>query len=98
MNAQSKKHPTGPTERTPKPEYLIALGTYFGVRGKGPIQFWMDTSTEAMLYIPKDSWNLKSLDISYIRQLIIRLVVPCAEGNLPENNFYKFFTYYIDQK
>ena len=28
----SKKFPTGPTERTPKPEYLIALATYLGVR------------------------------------------------------------------
>ena len=28
----SKKSPTGPTERTPKPKYLIALATYLGVR------------------------------------------------------------------
>ena len=28
----SKKSPTGPTERTPKPEFLIALVTYLGVR------------------------------------------------------------------
>ena len=28
----SKKSPTGPTERTPKPEYLQALVTYLGVR------------------------------------------------------------------
>ena len=28
----SKKSPTGPTERTPKPEYLIALAAYLGVR------------------------------------------------------------------
>ena len=28
----SKKSQTGPTERTPKPEYLIALATYLGVR------------------------------------------------------------------
>ena len=28
----SKKSPTGPTERTPKPEYLIVLATYLGVR------------------------------------------------------------------
>ena len=28
----SKKSPTGPTERTPQPEYLIALATYLGVR------------------------------------------------------------------
>ena len=27
----SKKSPTGPTERTPKPEYLITLATYLGV-------------------------------------------------------------------
>ena len=35
----SKKSPTGPTERTPKPKYLIALATYLGVRWQGPIQF-----------------------------------------------------------
>ena len=29
---KSKKSPTGPTERTPKPEYLIALATYLGAR------------------------------------------------------------------
>ncbi len=29
---QSKKSPTGPTERTPKPEYLVALATYLGAR------------------------------------------------------------------
>ena len=28
----SKKSPTGPTERTPQPEYLIVLATYLGVR------------------------------------------------------------------
>ena len=33
----SKKSPTGPTERTPKKsEYL--MGTYLWVRGQGPIQ------------------------------------------------------------
>ena len=31
-NQISKKSPTGPTERTPKPEYLIALATSLGVR------------------------------------------------------------------
>ena len=29
---ESKKSPTGPTERTPKPQYLIALATSLGVR------------------------------------------------------------------
>ena len=38
----SKKSSTGPTERTPKPEYRIALATYLGVRWYGPIQFLMD--------------------------------------------------------
>ena len=28
----SKKSPTGPSERTPKPEYLVTLATYLGVR------------------------------------------------------------------
>ena len=28
----SKKSPTGPTERTPNPEYLIALAIHLGVR------------------------------------------------------------------
>ena len=32
----SKKSPTGPAERTPKPEYVILLGTYLGVRS-----FWV---------------------------------------------------------
>ena len=44
---ESKKSPTGPTERTPKPEYLITLATYLGVRWWGPIQFlmeWRETS------------------------------------------------------
>ena len=27
-----QESPTGPTERTPGPEYLIALATYLGVR------------------------------------------------------------------
>ena len=31
-NVLSKKSPTGPAERTAKPEYLIALATYLGVR------------------------------------------------------------------
>ena len=35
MIEQSKKSPTRPTERTPKPEYLIALVTYLGVRPLG---------------------------------------------------------------
>ena len=38
----SKKSPTGPTERTPEPEYLIALVTYLGVRWRGPIYFLME--------------------------------------------------------
>ena len=32
MTVESKKSPTGPTERTPKPEYLIALVTSLGLR------------------------------------------------------------------
>ena len=36
----SKKSPTGPTEWTPKPEYLIAKAPYLGVRGKVPFNFW----------------------------------------------------------
>ena len=40
----SKKSPTGPTDRTPKPEYLIARLqlTERGPLGFGPIQFLMD--------------------------------------------------------
>ena len=33
----------GLTERTPKPEYLIALAPYLGARWYRPIQFWMDS-------------------------------------------------------
>ena len=37
----SKKSPTGPTERTPKPEHpLLALATYLGVRWQGHIHFF----------------------------------------------------------
>ena len=39
---KSKKSPTGPTERIPKPEYPVALATYLGLRWQGPIQFLMD--------------------------------------------------------
>ena len=35
----SKKSPTGPTEWTPEPEYLIALATYLGSVGKVPFNF-----------------------------------------------------------
>ena len=38
----SKKSPTGPTQRTPKPEYLIGVATSLGVRWEGPLQFLMD--------------------------------------------------------
>ena len=38
----SKKFPTGRTEWTPKPEYLIALATYLGFHWQGPIQFLID--------------------------------------------------------
>ena len=38
----SKKSPMGPSERTPKPEYLTAPATYLGVRWQGPIQFLME--------------------------------------------------------
>ena len=30
FHPQSKKSPTGPTERTPDPEYLVALAIYLG--------------------------------------------------------------------
>ena len=40
-NWVSKKSPTGPTERTPKPEYLITLATYLGVRWDSvPFNLW----------------------------------------------------------
>ena len=42
---RSKKSPTGPTEQTPKPEYLVALAPTYLVRGPlgfGPIQFLME--------------------------------------------------------
>ena len=43
---KSKKSPTGPTERTPKPEHLIAPATYLGVRWQGPIPFLMEKATQ----------------------------------------------------
>ena len=39
---QSKKSLTGPTEWTPKPDYLIALAKYLRVRWEGPIKFLME--------------------------------------------------------
>ncbi len=45
MKGESKKSPTGPTERTPKPEYLIALATYLGSVGKVPFNFWWRESS-----------------------------------------------------
>ena len=40
-SVQSKKSPTGPTERTPKPEYLISsIATYLGCLGKVPFNFY----------------------------------------------------------
>ena len=35
----SKKSPTGPSERTPKPEYLTVLATHLGSVGKVPLDF-----------------------------------------------------------
>ena len=40
FHQHSKKSPTGPTERTPKPGYLIALVTFLGSVGKVPFNFW----------------------------------------------------------
>ena len=40
----SKKSPTGPTERTPKPEDSIARLQLRGPLGFGPIAFLMDMS------------------------------------------------------
>ena len=51
---ESKKSPTGPTEPTPKPEYLIAQGSV----GKVPFSFWwIETSSNTssnlnMLFSP----------------------------------------------
>ncbi len=49
---QDKKFPTGPTERTPKPEYLIARSqlTERGPLGIGPIQFLMDKKIESITW------------------------------------------------
>ena len=46
----SKKSPTGPTERTPNPEYLIALAIFLGVRWEGPIQFLMEIWTTHVFF------------------------------------------------
>ena len=47
---KSKKSPTGPSERTPKPEYLIALVTYWtGSVGKVPLNFWWIKSNQLMV-------------------------------------------------
>ena len=44
----SKKSPTGPTERTPKPEYLIARSQLRGPLGFGPIQFLMEKGLKGL--------------------------------------------------
>ena len=48
----SKKSPTGPTEQTPKPEHLIALATYLGVRWDSvPFNFsWRLAISQFRLY------------------------------------------------
>jgi len=53
----SKKSPTGPTERTPRPEYLIALATYLGVRW-GPIQFLMEIRNHLKVQLLKKKYQL----------------------------------------
>ena len=60
-NLQSKKSPTGPTEQTPKPEYLIARSQLpeRDPLGFGPIQFLMDTGSLRLvksIFALTDSW------------------------------------------
>ena len=58
----SKKSPTGPTERTPKPEYLIARSqlTERGPLGFGPIQFLMEY------------WSFRGVDSRDVENSVLR--------------------------
>ena len=48
----STKYPTGLTERTPKPEYLIAVATYLGVRWDSvPFNFWWKLPPWKLTYL-----------------------------------------------
>ena len=54
---ESKKSPTGPTEPTPKPEYLIVQGSV----GKVPLSFWwIETSSNT-----SPIWTFHFLQINY---------------------------------
>ena len=55
----SKKSPTGPTERTPKPEYLIALAAYLGVCWYSvPFNVWWICCCWKLSDVPKYPWGL----------------------------------------
>ena len=49
---KNPRSPTGPSERTPKPEYLITLVTSSGSVGKVPFNFWWNP-TSSHSAIPK---------------------------------------------
>ena len=69
---ESKKPPTGSTEQTPKkPEFLISLAPYLGVRWEGPIQFFMDRNS--LHHKPFTSFyntRAKSHQCFYIRSIL----------------------------
>ena len=56
----STKYPTGLTERTPKPEYLIAVATYLGVSWDSvPFNFWWKLPPWKLTYLTLkvERWN-----------------------------------------
>ncbi len=61
MRIDSKKSPTWPTERTPKPEYLIAGSQLtWGSVGNDPFNFWWKwhlRSREVTFFGGSDQWN-----------------------------------------
>ena len=84
----SKKSPTGPTEQTPKPEYLIALAPSLGVRWEGSIQFLMEDSTLASrrVFPVKLSSLTNGLDLSWFPSNL--LTRPAYKGG-PKKASYK---------
>ncbi len=73
----SNKSQTWPTEQTPKPEYLITLATYLGVRWWGPIQYLMDIwellVQSAGLFWKQPTYNLRVVFFRWLFRRILSL-------------------------
>ena len=70
LSPESKKSPTRPAERTPQPEYLIALATYLGVRWDSvPFNFSWTESTGPQM---PSSWHYWDPTPSWMAQMSTR--------------------------